>query len=112
VFELADEVAVIRADARRWISEGPGELEGFDLALLDPPYGEPELLEEVTAGLVGRGWLKSGAVVVCEYERRRGAVPMVWPEALFSEACRPHGQTMLEFLRLQPHHVPSGASQS
>ena len=99
---LDDVVEVARVDAVDWLGSRTPRKPGFDLVLLDPPYARPELLETVCGLLVDRGWLSANAHVICEHERRRGAVPMVWPEALSSEARREHGHTVLEFLRYTP----------
>jgi 16S rRNA (guanine966-N2)-methyltransferase len=49
--------------------ERSGDLGPFDLALLDPPYGDPSL-ERTLAALEGRDLLASEALVVVEHSRR------------------------------------------
>jgi 16S rRNA (guanine966-N2)-methyltransferase len=49
--------------------ERSGELGLYDLALLDPPYGDPSL-ERTLSALDGRDLLASSALVVVEHSRR------------------------------------------
>lgn len=49
--------------------ERSGELGPYDLALLDPPYGDPSL-ERTLSALDGRDLLASEALVVVEHSRR------------------------------------------
>ncbi len=56
---------IFRRDATRLGDAPPGQR--FDLALLDPPYGQG-LAEPALAGLVAGGWLKPGGLVVVEEE--------------------------------------------
>ena len=55
----------------------------------------------VVVALLEHRWLAPGAVVVCERQRVRGsAAPVAWPDGIVVEACRSHGQTELQFLRV------------
>ncbi len=64
--EVPDGYAIIRADMDR-LSQ-PGGTRPFDVILLDPPYGGPDL-----EACVGRAapWLAAGGVLVLEHARRR-----------------------------------------
>jgi 16S rRNA (guanine966-N2)-methyltransferase len=102
---LGHVTSVVEGDACAFVRDGPTAARepGFDLVLIDPPYDRPELHEQVARALVAKGWLRPGAVVVCERERVRGVLrPTTWPDALELEARRTHGQTVLEFLRAAP----------
>lgn len=94
---LGEVATVVHADARRFLTSGEGP---YDLILIDPPYDATALYDEALAGLVERGLMADDAVVVIEYQRRRGRYPDIRrPASLRSEALREHGQTALEFLR-------------
>jgi 16S rRNA (guanine966-N2)-methyltransferase len=72
-------------------SAGPA----FDLAFLDPPYAQG-LGERALAGLASGGWLKPGALVVCE----RGADEPVLAAPGFEVLDeRPYGAARVWFLR-------------
>ena len=72
----------------------------FDLALLDPPYGQG-LGERALRALHAGGWLKPDALVVLE-ESARSAVTPPAPFELLD--VRTYGDTALHFLR---HAAPS-----
>lgn len=92
-FGLTGETRIFRRDAT---DLGPaGNMEGYDLAFLDPPYGKG-LADRTLAGLVTGRWLKPGAVVVLE--ERAGAAVAV-PERLSEIDRRSWGDTEVRFLR-------------
>jgi 16S rRNA (guanine966-N2)-methyltransferase len=104
---LGDRCAVIRDDARRFLTRGSRTKAGagpYELVLVDPPYAALDLYAAVLAGLAAQpALLAADAVVVIEYEKHRGRRPAITiPPGLESEAIRDHGQTALEFLRRSP----------
>lgn len=60
---VADEVRVIRTDARR-LSPVPAP---FDLLFLDPPYGQ-DLIAPTVDSLKQAGWVQPGSIIVIESE--------------------------------------------
>jgi 16S rRNA (guanine966-N2)-methyltransferase len=95
------EVASVRTErVERVLRAGPGADEGFDLALLDPPYplGEEELAE-VLRLLVSGGWLRPGALVVVE-RSSRSPEPR-WPAGLTALEPRRYGETAVHYARLE-----------
>lgn len=106
---LRDRTRVVRSDARRFLAPGP-DGPAFDLVLVDPPYAEIGLYDQVLSALLDGGWLAPAAVVVVEYHRHRGQRPAIAvPAALRCEAIRNHGHTALEFLRCPPAVDPRPA---
>lgn len=85
---------VLAADAARLGRPPPGA--PFDLAVLDPPYGQG-LLPPALRRLVEGGWLTPGARVVCELGA--GEAPGELPAALEREDERRYGAARLVFLR-------------
>ena len=67
----------------------------FDIAFLDPPYGQ-DLVRASCAGLVGGGWLASGARVVIQTAAAEALAPL---PGLEPETARRYGRTCLHFLR-------------
>ncbi len=77
---------------------GPaGNMEAYDLAFLDPPYGKG-LGDKALAVLVSGNWLKPGAVVVLE---ERAGTPVMLPGGLIETDRRAWGDTEVRFLRLK-----------
>ena len=74
----------------------------FDLALLDPPYGQG-LGERALRGLHEGGWLRPDALVVLEESTRSTVTPPAPFEPLDA---RTYGDTALHFLR---HAAPTMA---
>lgn len=75
---------------------GPaGNIRPFDLAFLDPPYGQG-LGDKALASLVAGGWLAPGAVVVVE-ERKGSGVQL--PAALAEVDRRIYGDTEITIAR-------------
>ena len=93
---LGDRASVERRDIAR-LGERPASLNaGFDIAYLDPPYGQG--LAEIALAALERGdWLAPGAVAIVE--RGAGEAPLVAPgfETLDS---RVWGAAKVWFLRL------------
>ena len=75
-------------------ADGPA----FDLAFLDPPYGEG-LGEQALARLAAGAWLAAGAVVT--FERGAGEPPFVVPGFTPLDA-RDYGAARVHFLRFEP----------
>ena len=97
--DLGSQARVAVADAVRFLSGAPTP---YDLVLFDPPYVAQDLYEGVSGALAP--WLADDAVVVCEYmPAALGGAPR-WPAGLVTEASRPHGQTVLDFLRWDALH--------
>jgi 16S rRNA (guanine966-N2)-methyltransferase len=98
---LRDRCELIHDDALRYLRRSVANAP-FDLVLVDPPYAALDLYAHVLSLLIAQPWLAPEAVIVVEYEKHRGARPVIpVPEALHCEAVRDHGQTALEFLRLR-----------
>ena len=79
----------------RWLQRNGSGLRGYDLILLDPPYGDPGLAE-VLVTLGGPGTLKQGAMVIVERrsDEDHGSV------AGLTEVRRvTHGDSMLVMMR-------------
>jgi 16S rRNA (guanine966-N2)-methyltransferase len=66
----------------------------FDLAFLDPPYGQG-LAPPALAALVSGGWLRPGAVAIVEESVEADAAT---PEGLTLADARTYGDTRLAFL--------------
>src|SRR5271169_3756122 len=99
--EALDLFGRTRVHRRNATDLGPrpaGDGQPFDLALLDPPYGE-RLGEAALASLAAGGWLMPGALAVLE--RGAGDVPGETPgfERLGERAW---GAARVEFLRWSP----------
>ena len=93
---LGDRTRTLRRDA----AELPARTEGapFDLAFLDPPYGQG-LAERALARLAAGGWLAPAAIVVVE----RGADEAdIAPERFEALDLRTWGAAKVSFLRLGP----------
>jgi 16S rRNA (guanine966-N2)-methyltransferase len=92
-FGLMGETRIFRRDA---CDLGPaGNIEPFDLAFLDPPYGKG-LAEKSLQSLVQGGWLTDGAI--CVVEDRIG-VSFTIPTGLVDLDQRFWGDTLVRFLR-------------
>lgn len=76
------------------MSDGPA----FDLAFLDPPYGQG-LGEQALAGLVAGGWLAPEALVVLEKGAGEPAPAVAGFETVDA---RDYGAARIHFLRAQP----------
>lgn len=98
---LHERATVVHTDALRYLSGPSPRSQGpFDIVLVDPPYAELALYSAVLSALAEGGVLREDAVVVIEYQVRRGRHPDIARlPGLSSEAVRTHGQTALEFFR-------------
>jgi 16S rRNA (guanine966-N2)-methyltransferase len=67
----------------------------FDLAFLDPPYGQGLIKPALTAMHEG-GWLAQGAVVIAESDENDSIMP---PGAYLTIDRRPYGGTIITLLR-------------
>ena len=93
-FALTGVTRIWRRDAT---DLGPaGNMQPFDLAFLDPPYGRG-LGEKALAALADGGWLASGALVVLE---ERAGVAVSPPPAFTELDRRTWGDTEVRFLKL------------
>jgi 16S rRNA (guanine966-N2)-methyltransferase len=79
----------------RWLERNRQALRESDLILLDPPYGEPGLVEVLTT-LARPGNLKDGALVVVE---RRSDAPPEPTEGLLEVRRVTHGDSTLVMMR-------------
>jgi 16S rRNA (guanine966-N2)-methyltransferase len=93
---VADRASVVRADVLEWLrgtrSAGAGP---FAVVVVDPPYGQPELLVTVLEALDPR--LTPGARVVTKHFWRNQ--PPTRVGLLASERARRFGETALTFYR-------------
>jgi 16S rRNA (guanine966-N2)-methyltransferase len=88
--------AVVRAAAVAAVLAGPAPIDGYDLALLDPPYDTPPAdLEAVLHRLVDGSWMAPDATVVVERPGRSAAVG--WPAGWGSTWERCYGDTLVLF---------------
>lgn len=91
---LTGETRIFRRDAT---DLGPaGNMEPYDLAFLDPPYGKG-LGEKALAGLADGKWLTPGAI--CMLEERAGTDVAI-PAAFELLDTRTYGDTDVRFLKL------------
>lgn len=90
---LGGATRIFRRDARKLGEAPPGP--HFDLAFLDPPYGQ-ELAEPALAALADGGWLSDDALVVVE---EASAAVVVAPSGYRVEATRVFGDTQIVFMR-------------
>jgi len=92
-FGLTGETRIFRRDAT---DLGPaGNMDGYDLAFLDPPYGKG-LGDKALAILVAGLWLKPGAIAVLE---ERAGVDVALPVGITELDRRSWGETEVRFLR-------------
>lgn len=95
-FGLQGVTRIFRRDAT---DLGPaGNLTGFSLAFLDPPYGKG-LGESALAALVGGRWLAAGAVVVLEEHAK---AELTLPAGFITLGRRDYGDTQIMLARLGP----------
>jgi 16S rRNA (guanine(966)-N(2))-methyltransferase RsmD len=97
---LAAAAAVHRADGIRWLTTTAGSGAAFDIAILDPPYIDRDLLGRALEILATTsGPLAPGARVVAKHFWRDG--PPATIGLLASERERRFGETALTFYRRQ-----------
>lgn len=95
-FGLTGETRIFRRDAT---DLGPaGNMNAYDLAFLDPPYGKG-LGDKALAVLVSGKWLKPGAIVVLE---ERSGADVTRPAGLTEIDRRTWGETDVHFYRTPP----------
>ena len=93
---LGERGSVVSADVAAWlVRAGPEALARFDLVFIDPPYGEPDLLEATLAALAPH--LLPGSRVVAKHFW--GDRPPATFGLLASERERRFGETALTFYR-------------
>ncbi|HLS26738.1 MAG TPA: 16S rRNA (guanine(966)-N(2))-methyltransferase RsmD [Beutenbergiaceae bacterium] len=92
---VRDVVDVVVAPVERYLQRSQPQ-QGFDLALMDPPYEVTDLEEVLTA--LGAGWLAPGALVVVERSLR--APDLAWPSPLDEVETRRYGQSAFWFAHL------------
>jgi len=89
---VASSVAVERLVA------GPNPSDGYDVAVLDPPYSLPAAdVVAVLTDLLAQGWLALDAVVVVERGSRDP--DWVWPAGLAADRSRRYGEASLWYGR-------------
>jgi 16S rRNA (guanine966-N2)-methyltransferase len=92
---LVPAAEVVASSAERFVEAG-GEGQAFDLILIDPPY-ETGLPPGVLEGILSRGLLTEGGVVVLEISSRK--LPFTAPAglAIFNE--KVYGDSALVYMR-------------
>ncbi|HEV7899708.1 MAG TPA: 16S rRNA (guanine(966)-N(2))-methyltransferase RsmD [Planosporangium sp.] len=91
------EVARVAAAKVEQVLANPPD-EPFDVVFADPPYSVPETaINAMLTGLVEKGWLAEGAVVVVERSSRDA--PVEWVQGITGERSRRYGETMLWYGR-------------
>lgn len=104
---FGEAVQVRAAPVDRVLRAGPGPQDGngYDLALLDPPYPLPEdELSQVLALLVEHGWLAPGSLVLVERSAR--SPEPGWPPRLARLEPRSYGETAVHLAELLPARGP------
>lgn len=85
---MEGECRLFNMDALRFLrSQTP---RAFSIVFIDPPYRRG--LAATTLSLLGRGWLKSGAFIICEAEK---SLALEIPSGFEPLAARDFGQTTL-----------------
>jgi 16S rRNA (guanine966-N2)-methyltransferase len=100
---LADRAQVIRADVPAALRRLAAEHPPVDLALLDPPYAEPDTLARALRALATSGILAPRATVMVEAARRAPPPPV---EGLVAVDERRYGDTVLH------RYEPAGEAPS
>lgn len=96
---IADRSHVVRGDAAGVLRRLAAAGERFDLALLDPPYGEPESANRTLRALATSGILAPRATVVVEASRRHPPQQVEEFEALDE---RRYGDTVIHRFEYAP----------
>ncbi|ACK51790.1 methyltransferase [Methylocella silvestris BL2] len=94
--QLADRARVLRRDARKLGPAPDGER--YDLAFLDPPYGNA-LAPPALASLLSGGWLAPDALVVIE---EAAGAEVALPPGLNRVDARQYGDTQIVFAQCAP----------
>ncbi len=90
--DLLERARLVRGDAVGVVRRLAAAGERFDLALLDPPYAEPEIAERALRALATSGILAPRATVVVEASRRHAPQPV---EGLVVVDERRYGDTVI-----------------
>jgi 16S rRNA (guanine966-N2)-methyltransferase len=111
---VLDLAKVVRGDAAGVVRRLAGAGERFDLALLDPPYGEPETANRALRALATSGILTPRAAVVVEASRRHPPQPV---EGLVVVDERRYGETVIHrfenaFERVSEHSLEPGPAEA
>jgi 16S rRNA (guanine966-N2)-methyltransferase len=91
---IREAITISNTPAQRFVARYAGP--PFELVLADPPYDDAPAFVGVISGLVARGGLAAGAVVV--FERRSGET-VEPPQGLARETTRRYGDTSVEYWR-------------
>jgi 16S rRNA (guanine966-N2)-methyltransferase len=94
---LAARATVVRADAIGWLAARTAGNEPWDIAIVDPPYAETDLLTRALEALGRRGVVRPGGRVVAKHFWRE--TPPARIGLLASERERRFGETALTFYR-------------
>ena len=94
---LAGRAIVVRAEAIAWLTARAAGSEPFDVAILDPPYAETQLLSRALEALGRPGVMAPGGRVVAKHFWR--SAPAARIGLLASERERRFGETALTFYR-------------
>ena len=79
----------------------------YDVVYVDPPYSvDNDEVERAVALLVAHDWLAAGSVLVVERSARSGEP--TWPAGLARERERAYGETVLWYVRADPHTTSQG----
>jgi len=79
----------------------------YDVVFVDPPYPlDNDEVERAVALLVANDWLAAGAVLVVERSAR--SVEPTWPAGLVREREKAYGETVLWYVRADPHTTSHG----
>jgi 16S rRNA (guanine966-N2)-methyltransferase len=102
---LAARATVVRADAVAWLTARGAPVEPWDVAIVDPPYGETDLLGRIMDALARPGVLSPNGRVVAKHFWRD--TPPAQIGLLASERERRFGETALTFYRAGPGNESS-----
>jgi 16S rRNA (guanine966-N2)-methyltransferase len=106
---LASRSSVVRADAIAWLAARRDTNEPWDVAVVDPPYGETKLLGRALEALARPGVVSPGGRVVAKHFWRDTPPPRIG--LLASERERRFGETALTFYRAGPAEGSSEEEQ-
>ncbi len=100
-----DEVEVLTQPVARVLGQRPRA--PYDVVFVDPPYPvDNDEVERAVALLVANDWLAGGAVLVVE-RSARGVEP-TWPAELVRQREKTYGETVLWYVRADPHTTSHG----
>ena len=95
--KLGERARVIRAEVLGWLQREHPPLHPWDIAIVDPPYAEPDLLDRALAALSEPGVVAADGWVVAKHFWRTGLPDEVG--LLASQRHRRFGETALTFYR-------------